>query len=69
MAAAGLPVPDGFVVTVAAFREFLAASGIEARVCESMERLNVEDTAALLADLDAALRLAARVGRPLRTRA
>ncbi|HSJ32044.1 MAG TPA: phosphoenolpyruvate synthase [Longimicrobiales bacterium] len=47
MAAAGLPVPDGFVVTVAAFREFLAASGIEARVRELMERLNVEDTAAL----------------------
>ena len=47
MAAAGLPVPDGFVVTVAAFSEFLAASGIEARVNELMEQLNVEDTAAL----------------------
>ena len=47
MAAAGLPVPEGFVVTVAAFREFLAGSGIETRVRDLVERLDVEDTAAL----------------------
>jgi pyruvate,water dikinase len=47
MAAAGLPVPAGFVVTVTAFREFLAASGLDERVRDMLERLNVEDTAVL----------------------
>ncbi|HEX6135510.1 MAG TPA: phosphoenolpyruvate synthase [Longimicrobiales bacterium] len=47
MAAAGLPVPDGFVVTVGAFREFLTASGVAVRIEAMLDELDVDDTAAL----------------------
>ncbi|HEX6306662.1 MAG TPA: PEP/pyruvate-binding domain-containing protein, partial [Longimicrobiales bacterium] len=47
MSAAGLPVPDGFVVTVSAFRTFLAGSGLDARIGQLLEHLDVDDTAAL----------------------
>jgi pyruvate, water dikinase len=47
MARAGLPVPPGFVVTVDAFRAFLAASGIAPEVDARLEGLLVDDPVAL----------------------
>jgi pyruvate, water dikinase len=47
MAAAGLPVPGGFVVTVSAFQAFLDESGVAAHVARVLSDLDVDDTAAL----------------------
>jgi hypothetical protein len=47
MKAADLPVPDGFVVTVIAFRRFLEESGVGSRIREELDRLDVDDTGAL----------------------
>jgi pyruvate, water dikinase len=47
MLAADLPVPDGFVVTVNAFRRFLEDSGVGSRIREEIDRLDVDDTGAL----------------------
>jgi len=43
MTHAGLPVPPGFAVTVAAFRRFAAATGLEAAVAERLATLDVDD--------------------------
>src|SRR5689334_17068257 len=53
MTRAGLPVPPGFVVTVDAYRRFAGANGIDARVAERLERLDVDDPDALRAASDA----------------
>ncbi len=47
MAAIGLPVPRAFVVTAQAFRRFLVEAGIEDEIFRRLERLDVDDTAAL----------------------
>lgn len=47
MVRAGLPVPPGFVVTVDAFASFLAESGLGPMIAERLEKLDVDDTAAL----------------------
>ncbi len=47
MTAAGLPVPEGSVVTVAAYREFLARSGIGPRIESALEGLDFSDRARL----------------------
>lgn len=47
MVRAGLPVPPGFVVTVDAFAAFLAESGLGEVIRERVEKLDVDDTAAL----------------------
>src|SRR4051794_34197180 len=44
---AGLPVPDGFVVTVRAYQAFLEASGLGERAAEIMAHLNVDAPASL----------------------
>jgi len=43
----GVEVPDGFATTAAAYREFLAQSGLDARVNERLAELEVDDVAAL----------------------
>jgi pyruvate, water dikinase len=53
MAAAGLPVPDGFVVTVAAFQHFLAESGTGKSIEGLLDGLDVDDTPALQRTADA----------------
>ncbi len=47
MLAAGLPVPDGFHVTTAAYRRFVAENGIQARILETLRGANPADSAAL----------------------
>ncbi|MBK6942306.1 MAG: phosphoenolpyruvate synthase [Planctomycetes bacterium] len=47
LARAGLPVPDGFVVTAAAFLATLDAAGIRASLQQRFDALNAEDSAAL----------------------
>jgi len=49
MTRAGLPVPPGFVVTVDAFAEFLAHSGLVEELQRRVAAVNVDDTAALQA--------------------
>ncbi|MFZ6028142.1 MAG: PEP/pyruvate-binding domain-containing protein [Chloroflexota bacterium] len=44
---AGLPVPDGFHVTTAAYRAFVAANGLQARILEAMNGLDTASPAAL----------------------
>lgn len=45
--AAGVRVPGGFATTAAAFRDFLAHDGLEARIRERLERLDVDDVTQL----------------------
>jgi pyruvate,water dikinase len=47
LTSAGLPVPDGFVVGAPAYAAFCASSGLRDRLAELLDRVNVEDTAAL----------------------
>ncbi|MCG7855263.1 MAG: phosphoenolpyruvate synthase, partial [Methanoregulaceae archaeon] len=47
MSSIGLPVPGGFVVTSHAFRRFLIEAGIEQPLFSDLERLDVDDNAAL----------------------
>jgi pyruvate, water dikinase len=47
MTRAGLPVPDGFVITAEAFRRFMRASGLESQVQATLSRTDVDDTARL----------------------
>src|SRR5689334_10586664 len=47
MAAAGLPVPSGFVICTAAFDSFLEHHGALALLAEIAQSLNVDDHAAL----------------------
>ena len=43
----GVTVPGGFATTAAAYREFLAADGLDQRINELLSDLNVDDIAAL----------------------
>lgn len=47
MAAAGLPVPQGFVVASAAFHDFLASSGADDLIAQLTGDLDVDDTHAV----------------------
>jgi pyruvate,water dikinase len=47
MASLGLPVPRAFVVTAQAFRQFLIETGLEQKIYKSIDRLDVENNAAL----------------------
>ena len=49
LTAAGLPVPDGFVVGAPAYAAYCAETGLRARLAELLDSVNVEDTAALQA--------------------
>lgn len=44
MTQAGLPIPPGFVVTAAAYRNFLDSTGLSERIARELEELDVEDT-------------------------
>ena len=44
---AEIPVPPGFVVTTSAYRAFLQETGLDRRIAELVEGLNVEDDEAL----------------------
>jgi len=43
----GVSVPGGFATTADAFREFLAQSGLDQRIKQSLENLDIDDVAAL----------------------
>jgi pyruvate,water dikinase len=47
LANAGVQVPGGFATTAAAFNEFLEQSGLEARIHELLDSLDVDDIGAL----------------------
>ena len=47
LAGAGVRVPGGFATTAEAYREFLAAGGLAARIEQSLSQLDIEDVAAL----------------------
>jgi pyruvate,water dikinase len=49
LAAAGIRVPGGFATTADAFREFLAASGLDRRIDERLRGLDTSDVKALAA--------------------
>ena len=44
---AGIRVPGGFATTAAAFREFLAHNGLEARIAARLQALDVDDVSEL----------------------
>jgi len=46
---AGLPVPPGFVITAQAYQLFTTVSGLSQKIMHSLEKLDVDDTAALQA--------------------
>ena len=47
LAEAGIAVPGGFATTAQAYREFLAANGLDRRIAERLESLNPNDVEAL----------------------
>jgi len=47
LSAAGIQVPGGFATTAEAYREFLAASGLDRRIAERLKSLNPDDVDAL----------------------
>ena len=47
LAGAGVRVPGGFATTAEAYREFLAAGGLAARIEQCLSTLDIEDVAAL----------------------
>src|SRR5438093_9080581 len=47
MAAAGIRVPGGFATSAQAFREFLAANGLEQRIAKALRSLDSKDVKAL----------------------
>lgn len=49
LAQAGVRVPGGFATTAAAFRDFLGEGGLKARIDAELDRLDVDDVAALAA--------------------
>jgi pyruvate,water dikinase len=49
LSAAGIRVPAGFATTADAYREFLAAGGLAARISQRLAKLDAEDVAALAA--------------------
>src|SRR4051795_5574836 len=46
MATAGLPVPDGFIVTTAAYRQVVAVNGLQAAIDDATRDLTETDPAA-----------------------
>ncbi len=44
MFSAGLPVPNGFIVTAQAYFDFLERTGLKAKIAEALKGLNVEDS-------------------------
>jgi len=49
LAQAGVRVPGGFATTASAYREFLSANGLAARIEQTLAGLDVEDVTALAA--------------------
>src|SRR5512140_3619146 len=49
LAAAGVRVPGGFATTAEAYRQFLSAGGLAARIENELAALNIEDVTALAA--------------------
>jgi len=49
LAASGVNVPGGFATTAHAFREFLAETGLDAKIAERLEGLETDDVRALAA--------------------
>src|SRR5687768_9176224 len=49
LAAAGIRVPGGFATTADAYREFLSANGLEARIRARLAKLDPKDVKALAA--------------------
>jgi pyruvate,water dikinase len=47
LSAKGVRVPTGFATTADAYREFLAQSGLDAKINAELDKLNVDDTQAL----------------------
>jgi len=43
----GVSVPGGFATTAAAYREFLQSNGLDSRIAEQLDNLDVDDIAAL----------------------
>src|SRR5208283_2966846 len=64
LAAAGLPVPDGFVIGAPAYAAYLERTGLRERLTELLDSVNVEDTAALQAAAGAAGELFDRTPMP-----
>ncbi len=64
LAAAGLPVPDGFVVGAPAYAAFLQHTGLRERLAELLDGVDVEDTVALRAASVAARELFDRTPMP-----
>jgi pyruvate,water dikinase len=54
LTAAGLPVPDGFVIGAPAYAAYCLQTGLRERLSRLLDDLNVEDNAALAAASDAA---------------
>jgi pyruvate,water dikinase len=54
LTAAGLPVPEGFVIGAPAYAAFCAETGLRERLSELLDSVDVEDTAALRAAATAA---------------
>src|SRR5713226_4783976 len=49
LTAAGIRVPGGFATTTDAFREFLSANGLDARITQCLRKLDPKDVTALAA--------------------
>jgi pyruvate,water dikinase len=49
LTAAGIRVPGGFATTTGAFREFLSASGLDARIAQCLRKLDCKDVTVLAA--------------------
>jgi pyruvate,water dikinase len=47
LASTGVRVPGGFATTAVAYREFLAAGGLAGRIEQALDKLDIEDVAAL----------------------
>jgi pyruvate,water dikinase len=45
--ASGVKVPGGFATTASAYREFLAENGLDTKIRDRLDRLDIEDVAAL----------------------
>jgi phosphoenolpyruvate synthase/pyruvate phosphate dikinase len=48
MVQAGLPVPPGFVITAAAYRQMFESSGLASKVCDCLQFIDREDNQALM---------------------
>src|SRR5271157_5452193 len=64
LTAAGLPVPDGFVVGAPAYAAFLVQTGLRERLAELLDAVDVEDTAALQSASAAAQELVSQTPLP-----